>query len=70
MAALRAAFLAALEDHGVAEPLLDDLGRLRALLPTEAREGLDLPEGIAGLATMAEDAWAIIAAALAEDPAA
>jgi DNA repair exonuclease SbcCD nuclease subunit len=67
LAALRAAFLAALEDRAVAEPLLAEIERLRGVLPPEAREGLDLPEGIGGLDLMAEDAWAIIAAALAEE---
>ena len=68
LAVLRAAVLGGLEDRAVAEPLLEEIDRLRLALPAEIRDGLDLPEGIAGLTALAEDAWAIVAAAIAEDP--
>ena len=66
--ALRLAFFEGLEDRAVAEPLLEEIERLRAGLPAETRLGLDLPEGIGGLTVLAEDAWAIVAAAIAAEP--
>ncbi|MBU8541053.1 metallophosphoesterase family protein [Falsiroseomonas tokyonensis] len=67
---LRAAFAAGLADPARSAALLAEMAALRAKIPAPAREGLDLPEDAEALARMAEEAWALAAAAIAaEQPA-
>jgi exonuclease SbcD len=66
LAPLRDAFVAGLDDPAIVSTLMDDLAVLRRRLPAPAQATLDLPEDIAGLRSLADDAWQIVAGALAE----
>ncbi|HEV7264827.1 MAG TPA: DNA repair exonuclease [Falsiroseomonas sp.] len=64
---LRTAFLAALEDRAVAEALQADFAALRQKVPHPARQALDLPADVLGLAGLAEEAWQAVEAAIAAE---
>ena len=61
LAPLRAAFAAGLDDPALVASLLEELASLRQRLPSSARAELDLPEDEAGLRSLAEEAWQIVA---------
>ena len=63
---LRAAFAAGLDDPTLAAALLGEFDVLRRKLPAPAQDGLDLPQDAAALRALAEDAWQVAAAAIAE----
>src|SRR4051812_41528469 len=63
---LRTAFAAGLDDPALAAALLGEFDLLRRKLPSQAQDGLDLPQDAAALRALAEDAWQVAAAAIAE----
>ncbi len=65
LAPLRASFDAGLDDPALLAGLLDELAGLRQRLPAAGRDEVQLPEHAEALRTLAEDAWQIVAAALA-----
>ena len=64
LAPLRAAFAAGLDDPALVTSLLDELASLRQKLPAPARAELELPDDEAGLRSLAEEAWQIVADAM------
>ncbi|WP_270937792.1 metallophosphoesterase family protein [Falsiroseomonas oryzae] len=65
---LHQAFLAGLDDPLRVEALLAEMRQLRGRLPGAAQDGLDLPADAAAMASLADEAWQLAAAAiLAED---
>jgi hypothetical protein len=64
---LRLAFLAALDDRAVAEPLRAELEALRQRIPPPARAEADIPVDVAGLTRLAEEGWEAVRAALAAE---
>jgi DNA repair exonuclease SbcCD nuclease subunit len=66
---LRRAFLDALDDRAVAEPLRAALEALRQRVPAPIRGDTDVPADVAGLARLGDEAWDLVAAALAAESA-
>lgn len=64
---LRRAFLDALDDRSVAEPLRTELEALRQRIPPPVRAEADIPVDVAGLTRLADEAWDALAAALAAE---
>jgi DNA repair exonuclease SbcCD nuclease subunit len=67
LAPLRDAFTAGLDDPAIVGKLLSDLAALRQRLPPAAQAVLELPDNVAGLRVLADDAWQIVAGALATE---
>ncbi|WP_137180283.1 DNA repair exonuclease [Roseomonas sp. AR75] len=66
---LRRAFLDALDDRAVAEPLRAELDALRLRVPAPIRAEVDIPADVAGLTRLGDEAWDLVAAALAAESA-
>jgi DNA repair exonuclease SbcCD nuclease subunit len=64
---LRRAFLDALDDRAVAEPLRTELEALRQRIPAPIRAEADIPADVAGLTRLGDEAWDAVAAALAAE---
>jgi len=64
---LRRAFLEALEDRAVADPLRAELDALRQRIPAPGRAEADIPADVAGLTRLADEAWEAVIAALAAE---
>ncbi|WP_237213863.1 metallophosphoesterase family protein [Falsiroseomonas oryziterrae] len=64
---LRRAFLAALEDREVADPLRAELDALRQRVPAPARPDTEIPTDALGLARLGDEAWDAVVAALAAE---
>ncbi len=65
LAPLRVAFAEGLDDPALMGRLLEDFAALRQKLPASARVGIDLPEHADGLRGLADEAWHLVADALA-----